>query len=516
MGNVPWSRSTAVVALAVLGCAEVEPEPAGPERWLGGIDAVLAACRRCHGPGGTPPDLTRYETATSCRPDGTPWVRPGDADTLLLSVFEQPEHAGLLTPQQLGRLRDWVVRDRLVFMSDLVHPPGYAAPGAGMVFHGAFLETTKYAPLVDDSSEHACHKCHGLPRESGGAVACTACHRGALARTACDGCHGVPGNPAPVRKACDGPERDAVVGAHAMHTAVPRQDHYPAVSCQICHEVPEAVDSAGHLDTLAPRAEVRFARAVSDDAHYDEGNRTCTVPACHLGRTMAWDAAPAEDPCERCHDHPPEGHAFVECADCHQDSYGDDGQLRPERHMDGSVDVARDCGDCHGDPPPPPYDTPTGAHRPSGTYAAEIPCDGCHVVPAEVTDPGHLDTPLPVEIVMASTVATANGALTPEYDPATKRCRNVGCHGADIDGGDEWTPSWSSNDPLECDACHGLPPLTVRGSTVTHPLTGPPSCGYCHRTAAREPVTLGYRAISVAGKAVHINGCTNFVDGCVW
>jgi len=76
-----------------------------------------------------------------------------------------------------------------------------------------------------------------------------------------------------------------------------------------------------------------------------------------------------------------------------------------------------ECSSCHGDvdSPAPPVDTHgraattfrgVGAHRDhllTGTLGADVPCGTCHKVPVSAADAGHMDTPLPAEVIFDGT-----------------------------------------------------------------------------------------------------------------
>src|SRR5262249_6676376 len=116
----------------------------------------------------------------------------------------------------------------------------------------------------------------------------------------------------------------------------------------------------------------------------------------------------------------------------------------------------------------PPFDTSTpgnsattfrgvGAHQkhlvPGTTpWRAAIACGECHLVPASVSSVGHIDSPLPAEVIFAGTGAgsTWNGASCSSY-----------CHGATLGaGGTATNPLWTKVDGTQttCTGCHGDPP----------------------------------------------------------
>jgi len=94
-----------------------------------------------------------------------------------------------------------------------------------------------------------------------------------------------------------------------------------------------------------------------------------------------------------------------------------------------------------------------------------IACDECHLVPAFTDAVGHADSAPPAEYIPGPFARI--GDRTPAYDPTTRSCSDVYCHG---DG----TPIWNQPRTLECDLCHGLPP------PPPHPPVGPTTCNKCH------------------------------------
>lgn len=158
----------------------------------------------------------------------------------------------------------------------------------------------------------------------------------------------------------------------------------------------------------------------------------------------------------------------------------------------GALDAAPPvllCNDCHGDETgdAPPLDTEgntattargVGAHRrhlrANTNWHRTIQCIDCHVVPDQVTDVGHNDTPLPAELTW-SELATSDGA-TPAFVENTTTCSGVYCHGATLSGGTNTTPDWTSvgNGEATCGACHSLPP------PAPHPAGS--NCATCHPT----------------------------------
>ena len=164
------------------------------------------------------------------------------------------------------------------------------------------------------------------------------------------------------------------------------------------------------------------------------------------------------------------------------DDGGADGEAGPDGDADGG---GLPCNTCHGDTdspaPPQALDGTTattargvGAHRShlgTSDWHHEVACADCHVVPAALTDPGHIDTALPAELTWSG-LARRHGA-GPDFDGT--RCSDVYCHGSTLrPGGSNTSPQWTLVDGSqdECGACHGLPP------GGDHPTST--ACETCH------------------------------------
>ncbi len=145
------------------------------------------------------------------------------------------------------------------------------------------------------------------------------------------------------------------------------------------------------------------------------------------------------------------------------------------------------CHTCHGTTlsDAPPRDTlgrverglaTVGAHQshvgPS-TWHREVRCDDCHVVPATIDAPGHID-PSPAELTF-SRVANASG-VSARYDGGT--C-GAYCHGPTLEGGALTQPEWTRSDVAQtyCGDCHGVPP------PAPHPQISVTDCSRCHPDA---------------------------------
>jgi predicted CxxxxCH...CXXCH cytochrome family protein len=211
---------------------------------------------------------------------------------------------------------------------------------------------------------------------------------------------------------------------------------------------------------------------------YDPADATCTNVWCHGGAfddseasltAPRWTTDGDQASCGSCHGLPPSDHAAgAQCATCHRQAPGD--------HVDGVVDLgdgSGTCSACHGDatsPAPPrglagetsPTTLAVGAHRShlaGASLGRPVACNECHGVPSTILAPGHLDSDLPAEVVMAS--GTWN------RDSAT--CTNGACHGAA-------TPVWTRVGLGEaaCGTCHGIPPASHDPATTVF------DCVNCH------------------------------------
>lgn len=203
----------------------------------------------------------------------------------------------------------------------------------------------------------------------------------------------------------------------------------------------------------------------------------------------------------------------------------DDDAISPATHVDGIAQVGGvaspavpACTGCHGaagQNPAPPRDSsgntsPTalgvGAHQAHVTAAhhlsVPVPCSTCHVVPAALEDPGHINHPLPA-IVVFSGLAVHDGA-TPAWNRANATCTNSYCHG----GGQSMAgdtnarlraPVWTlGTSQAFCGSCHGVPP-----STPAHAGVAFPNCSGCHPGTVEPNGAIHF---DVGGTTKHMNG----------
>jgi predicted CxxxxCH...CXXCH cytochrome family protein len=153
------------------------------------------------------------------------------------------------------------------------------------------------------------------------------------------------------------------------------------------------------------------------------------------------------------------------------------------------------CTSCHGvtNPAPPrsvhgdvaPTAIGVGAHQlhlRDTAIRTALPCDACHLVPATVDEPGHVDGAVTVTF---GALAWKDGAR-PTWSRSAARCDGVYCHGATLAGGRSTAPAWTYEvepdpaRPSHCGDCHGAPP------PPPHPAATPPAgCHPCHATTVR-------------------------------
>jgi predicted CxxxxCH...CXXCH cytochrome family protein len=218
------------------------------------------------------------------------------------------------------------------------------------------------------------------------------------------------------------------------------------------------------------------------------------------------------------------------CQDCHGVDYlgGRTGESCITCHTNGP----EGCTTCHGGVnAAPPKDlannTATtargvGAHQahlagPFKMVASGIACADCHTVPATVYAAGHLDTPLPAEVPLASTLArTATSGYVPapvvsSPTASTVTCASTYCHGAwrlrstptkafaytdSVMVGTFKAASWTLGaTEAACGTCHGLPPTGHLPFALT-------ACYSCHGDVMDASGNL-------KNKALHMNGKIN-------
>ncbi len=539
-----------ILGLAACGTGRITGSP----DWDGGVadaggDREFTTCAApCHGSEGNPapPFDTQGRASTSERGVGAHRSHSGpslshrevpcSACHVVPTRVDDPGHLGSEAPAELtfsgvAASTEW---DGEVCSSSYCH-------GASLT--GGTITAPRWT-LVD-GSQAACGACHGVPPPPPhpDSSECGDCHPtmipGAglviaypelhgdgkldvVAAGACDGCHGSDGNPAPpVDLAGNTSTTETGVGAHRAHLQT--STWHKQVSCAACHVVPTAIADVGHADTDPP-AELTFG-PLAGAAVWD--GSTCSGSYCHgsslTGGTATepvWTTVDgSQATCDSCHGAPPPPpHPDnSDCGLCHPTMTPGAGLViaYPALHIDGNLDLRDDqpCDTCHGSDgvAAPPRDVSgntstsavgVGAHRshlgPSDRHK-KVPCQACHQVPTNTTSIGHIDSPLPAELVFGGLAgdATWNG----------DSCENSYCHGATLTGGNATTPVWTTVDGSQatCDSCHGAPP--------PEPHSQNPNCGLCHQT-----METGTDLV-IADPDRHIDGNVDVIedqpcDGC--
>jgi predicted CxxxxCH...CXXCH cytochrome family protein len=137
------------------------------------------------------------------------------------------------------------------------------------------------------------------------------------------------------------------VGAHQSHLLP--SDDFAAIECNVCHQVPESVDEAGHISGNNPgQSEIHFdslASPLPGNATWHRTTETCSNTYCHGSDTPVWTEVDGSwNSCDNCHGipsggiHSP-GLAWTDCYLCHDDVINQAGNIiAPELHVNGEPD----------------------------------------------------------------------------------------------------------------------------------------------------------------------------------
>jgi hypothetical protein len=507
-----WASILGFVLAGVGACSADRSLPTLTPVFDVDIAPILAAhCATCHG-GSSPAagwSTSSFLATIACvSPSGVPAALPSSPLAPVLAVLKTPSHDQLLDPSDTATLTAWVAGGTPAFQGT-VHDPGIINPRSPL-FHATLLRGDRWAQMLDPNNASACGRCHegspatptGITSAAPGATSCTSCHNQPGGALACSTCHGDGTRSYPPRDLCFFPQDAKTAGAHAAHveSSVDRTGGYP---CSTCHPTPPAeviggLHGNGSVDVI-------FDSALT----YGEASFNATTGGCAVGCHDAggqrphplWsDTRPVG--CNDCHLSPPTGHFAGPCTNCHAEVNAAGTALSGgPLHLDGKVELGNGsglCGACHGtgaSPWPSTFAHP-GHQNPS--ISEPVACSSCHVVPATLLSPGHLDSPLNVTF---SGLATARGA-SPTWNGTS--CQDVACHGANLADPPTVTPVWTdlSGKAAACGACHGIPP--TQHTTATD----------CNRSGCHgSEITLtnaGLPLISTPGKVLHINGVINF------
>lgn len=499
-------------------CAPCHPDPRADDRHVDGTLDLARDCTACHGgpAGPAPPADTRGNTGTQFSGVGAHAAHLAPSNTHAPIACAECH----LVPAAVGDV-DHLDGDG---RAEVVFGPRAEAGGVDPQYDGARCSVYCHGaarPLWTrvGQGEAACGTCHGAPPPAPHPFAapgvCTPCHPTDQMATrhidgvlevdlVCNSCHGGPDSPAPPRDLRGNAGTGSRgVGAHAAHLRA--SDWRAPIACQECHRSPAAVGDPSHLDG-DDRAEVIFGAIATSGGQVPAWNGlTCAETWCHGGGLRGGTlAAPAwtrvdgsQAACGTCHGLPPAApHPAVaaggDCGPCHP--FTGRRPNTPARHADGVLDVSVDCTSCHGgaDGPAPPRDNAgnvataargVGAHqahlRASATHGA-VACTECHVVPAVLAAPGHMDGDGRAEVRFGPLAAA--GGTRPAWDGT--RCNQSWCHGASLDGGTNKRPQWTRVDGTQgaCGTCHGVPPPPPHVAVAAGG-----ACGPCHPFTGRLP-----------------------------
>jgi predicted CxxxxCH...CXXCH cytochrome family protein len=469
---------------------------------------LQARCVACHGetdPAGAW-SATSFLGAIACvASSNAPATLPADPRAPILAALDTEPHRGLLGEADRATLTSWVVGGTPAFHGE-VHDPGIIDPRSSE-FHGTLLRASHWSQMLDASDPGACGRCHdgtparpaGVTQSAPGAPSCTSCHDQVGGVLACSTCHGSGVKDYPPRDRCFFP--GDVAGAHAAHVES-SPERSGGLPCSTCHPVPGSPVIGGlHGNgTVEVTFDPTRVAGAAGAASYDPSVGAC-AGSCHdHGGTkprVTWTEPASPIGCGDCHRSPPVGHFIGPCTGCHVEANANGTSLSGgPLHLNGKVDLgdgSGKCGACHGTGDDPwPVTAAHPAHE-SSALTAPLACSNCHVVPATILDPVHLDGTVHV---VFSDLATARGA-TPVWNGDT--CTNVACHGANLaDPAAE--PAWNdtSGGQSQCGACHGIPPSQHTAST---------SCDRsdCHGSEIALDGS-GVPHISATGQALHIDG----------
>jgi predicted CxxxxCH...CXXCH cytochrome family protein len=201
--------------------------------------------------------------------------------------------------------------------------------------------------------------------------------------------------------------------------------------------------------------------------------------------------------CKQCHgiDYSG-GTAGQSCLSCHNKSEG------PEN-----------CTTCHGNVnAAPPKDLSgntsrtargVGAHQihlTGSSLSSPIACTQCHVVPTQMSSPGHIDGTNGAEVRFDTTSVFYRANAT--YSNGS--CANTYCHG-NFNNGNSLTMSWTdtSSTAAACGTCHGdVTKTTLEEKAFPksgHPSTDSKHCSTCHRAVVDA-------SMNIINPSRHING----------
>ena len=534
-------RRRAVLSLALLAlaaCSKGNPQHLGQaecsDSYAQGVGPLLQArCASCHSGADAGADyrVDTYQEAIARRPDGTYRAKAGDDGSLLLQAARGSLPGGHvpIAGSELTQLQSWVVECALKPKAYTVHINGWMDPGNTDQFHGRVLRQAVY-------NLTGCQDCHGHDLSGGvSGVSCQSCHPSGV--SACDTCHGSTASAAPPRNLDYLTATSLVtVGAHRSH--VLDGPVHEGFQCQACHsDVPKQPGDEGHYQRggklLTGPVPVVVDAGVGGAFSWDRSTGTCANSYCHApfpdthAASIVWTAVGQDlGRCGTCHGNPPANHGPDQrCDTCHRPTYVN-GQPATSFHVNGVVDLAAppgSCVGCHGsgtDPAPPidlegqsdPALKTVGAHQQHlhalHKLASPVPCNECHLVPAKVDSPGHIDHAPPADVFPPDAGDLARRDSAPlSYDAGTATCLSY-CHGSgaklaqDTSPGINRAPIFNGGPgQAACGSCHGIPP-----QIPNEPFHAGKTINDCYRCHGESVTPAGNIIVDAAGNSTHIDG----------
>jgi predicted CxxxxCH...CXXCH cytochrome family protein len=416
----------------------------------------------------------------------------------------------------------------------------------GATLGGGSLTAPKWT--IVDGSQAKCGTCHGLPPPAPHPQSqiCEDCHAPVAGpgqtladplrhadgkldvkdTSECNSCHGsAMTNSAPPHDTSGKIETSLVtVGAHQTHLAGGQLSK--PVACEECHIKVTELSTPGHIDHPPPAAITWGPTAKGDMTNvapaWDHQAASCANTYCH-GATLGggtltvptWTIVDGtQAACGTCHGLPPPSpHPNNDrCETCHLPTAGPNKTIANRAtHIDGTLQVASSCGDCHGTKggsAAPPVDVDgksdtslitVGAHQShltGGRISKAVACDECHIRVTAVDTPGHVDHPRPANVVFGDMSKAKSHA--PSFTTSTAQCGDTYCHNGP--GAMIASPTWNKVDGTQsaCGSCHGLPP------PAPHPQDAV-DCSNCHVPTAGPNKTI-------ANPATHVDGILQVTD----
>jgi predicted CxxxxCH...CXXCH cytochrome family protein len=317
-------------------------------------------------------------------------------------------------------------------------------------------------------------------------------------------CHYPLGSPAsPVGWKAPGPL--ACVGCHDVPTLLANYKNHPQVSptssradCEKCHVV-----GSQHTSGTVVLQSHPASWMVRTDPGFHAFSAVRGLAACQACHLKDLSGGVTKTACVGCHKAAAAGGTasdFATCYACHGGTSNLTG-APPAAIWGQAGDPSRGGGTA--DPIRVGAHT---AHVAQGQFGPAFGCEVCHVKPADLLAPNHIDDiaegATPLANVTFSGLAV-NGVATPTWSRGTATCASTYCHGATLASspGTLKNPVWTGGaSQVYCGSCHGVPPPPPHVQVSTAGGFG--VCSPCHSLTVDGAGSI--IPASVGGK--HLNG----------